>query len=45
MTGWSSSAPLLGESIVVKVHAGLNFITLGGDGGAPDLDRVVVAPA
>jgi hypothetical protein len=46
MTGWGSSAPLLGKSLTVRLRPGLNLITLFNDGAAaPDIDKVVLSPA
>jgi alpha-L-fucosidase len=46
VTGWSSSAPLLGKSLTVRLRPGFNVITLSNpDAAAPDIDKIVVAPA
>ncbi|HEV2781810.1 MAG TPA: alpha-L-fucosidase [Actinophytocola sp.] len=45
LTGWSASAPLLGASVTVKLHAGINLITVYNDeAAAPDLDKVILGP-
>jgi alpha-L-fucosidase len=44
MTGWSSSAQLLGRSLTVRLRPGLNLVTLANDGAAaPDLDKVMLS--
>ena len=46
VTGWSSSAPLLGKSLTVRLRPGVNVVTLSNpDAAAPDIDKIVVAPA
>jgi hypothetical protein len=43
MTGWSAQAPLLGRSLTVRLHRGLNLVTISGDQAAPDLDKIVIS--
>jgi len=46
VTGWSSSAPLQGKSLSVRLRPGFNVISLSNvDGAAPDIDKIEVAPA
>jgi alpha-L-fucosidase len=44
VTGWSSSAPLIGQSLTVRLRRGLNVLTLSDDGPAMDLDKIMVWP-
>jgi alpha-L-fucosidase len=45
VTGWSTSAPLVGRTVPVRLRPGVNLIRLGNDTGtAPDLDRIVLGP-
>ncbi|GAB3874763.1 hypothetical protein GCM10029964_017300 [Kibdelosporangium lantanae] len=39
VTGWSSSAPLVGRTVTAKLNPGLNVVVVQGTG---DLDRIVV---
>jgi alpha-L-fucosidase len=41
VTGWSSSAPLVGRTATVRLYPGLNFVAVRGSG---DVDRIVVRP-
>ncbi|MBP2319939.1 hypothetical protein JOF56_000324 [Kibdelosporangium banguiense] len=39
LTGWSSSAPLIGRAVTAKLNPGLNLVSIT---GTADLDRIVI---